>query len=122
VSFADGYPFLVISEASLADLNRRLDAPLEMERFRPNIVVSGVDEFAEDLWREVTFGSIAFRGAKRCSRCVVTTIDPATGTKNKEPLRTLASYRRWDKQVWFGMNFIADGTGSLRVGDAISER
>jgi uncharacterized protein YcbX len=122
VSFADGFPFLVISEASLAGLNRRLDAPLEMERFRPNIVVAGVDEFAEDLWREVAFGSIEFRAVKRCSRCVVTTIDPATGIKSKEPLRTLATYRRWDNQVWFGMNVIADGVGTLRVGDAISER
>jgi len=122
VSFADGYPFLVISEASLAGLNQRLDAPLEMERFRPNIVVGGVGEFAEDLWRDVEIGGIAFRAAKRCSRCVVTTIDPATGVKSKEPLRTLATYRRWDKEVWFGMNLIADGTGSLRVGDAVSER
>jgi uncharacterized protein len=112
----------VISEASLAGLNQRLDAPLEMERFRPNIVVSGVGEFAEDGWREVAFGGIAFRAAKRCSRCVVTTIDPATAIKSQEPLRTLATYRRWDTQVWFGMNFIADGTGSLRVGDAVSER
>lgn len=120
VSFADGFPFLVISEASLAGLNQRLDVPLEMERFRPNIVVRGVDEFAEDVWREVAFGGIAFRAAKRCSRCVVTTIDPATGIQSKEPLRTLASYRRWDNQVWFGMNFIADGVGSLRVGDAVS--
>lgn len=122
VSFADGFPFLLISEASLAGLNQRLEATIEMERFRPNIVVSGVGEFAEDGWREVRLGAIGFRAAKRCSRCVVTTIDPATGTKSKEPLRTLAGYRRWDNDVWFGMNLIADATGTLCVGDVVSER
>jgi uncharacterized protein YcbX len=122
VSFADGFPFLLISEASLAGLNRRLDVPIEMERFRPNIVVSGIGEFAEDGWREVTLGGIGFRAAKRCSRCVVPTIDPATGTKHKEPLRTLATYRKWENNVWFGMNLIADATGSLCVGDPVSER
>jgi len=122
VSFADGFPFLLISEASLAGLNQRLETPIEMERFRPNIVVSGVGELAEDGWREVRLGAIGFRAAKRCSRCVVPSIDPATGTKHKEPLRTLASYRKWDNQVWFGMNLIADALGSLCVGDAVEER
>jgi uncharacterized protein YcbX len=123
VSFADGFPFLVISEASLAGLNQRLpSAPIEMERFRPNIVIAGVREFAEDDWQKVTFGAIAFRAVKRCSRCVVTTIDRATAIKHKEPLHTLATYRRWENKVWFGMNLIADGTGFLRVGDPVSER
>jgi uncharacterized protein YcbX len=121
VSFADGYPFLVISEASLADLNARLEQPIGMERFRPNIVVSGVDAFAEDRWTGVRMGDIGFRAVKPCSRCTITTIDPVLATKSKEPLRTLAAYRRWDNEVWFGMNLIGDGTGRLSVGDGITQ-
>jgi uncharacterized protein YcbX len=121
VSFADGYPFLVISEASLADLNSRLETPLVMERFRPNIVVSGVPPFAEDAWQQVRFGGVGFRGVKRCDRCSVTTVDPDTGVRGKEPLRTLATYRREDGKVWFGMNLIHDGEGTLAVGDLVHE-
>ena len=119
VSFADGYPFLVISEASLADLNARLETPISMDRFRPNIVVSGTEAFAEDGYARVRFGEIAFRGPKRCDRCVVTTIDPKTGVGGKEPLRTLAKYRLEDQKVWFGMNLIHDNEGVLRVGDPV---
>ena len=121
VSFADGYPFLVISEASLSDLNSRLEVPLTMERFRPNIVVSGTEPFAEDDYARVQIGDITFRGVKRCERCVVTTIDPITGERGKEPLRTLAKYRMAEQKVWFGMNLIHDGAGSLRVGDVVSQ-
>lgn len=120
VSFADGYPFLLISEASLADLNARLPAPVTMERFRPNIVITDTEPYAEDGYSEVWLGGISFRGAKRCERCVVTTIDPLTGEQGKEPLRTLAQYRLQDQKVWFGMNLIHDGTGVLRVGDAVT--
>jgi len=120
VSFADAYPFLVISEASLTDLNSRLEVPVVMERFRPNIVLSGSEPFAEDEYARVQIGEIAFRGVKRCERCVVTTIDPTTGERGKEPLRTLAKYRLSDQKVWFGMNLIHDNVGSLRVGDAVS--
>jgi uncharacterized protein YcbX len=119
VSFADGYPFLVISDASLADLNARLEQPLGMERFRPSITVSGVSPYAEDEWQNVRVGELDFRAVKRCSRCTVTTIDPLTAAKSKEPLRTLARYRRWDNEVWFGMNLIADGTGPLALGDRV---
>jgi uncharacterized protein YcbX len=118
VSFADGYPFLLISEASLSDLNSRLATPLQMERFRPNIVITGSSAFAEDEWDRLTLGQLEFRGAKRCDRCVVTTLDPLTGEAGKEPLRTLAKYRRSEGKVWFGMNLIHDGEGSLSVGDA----
>jgi len=121
VSFADAYPFLVISEASLADLNARLEVPITMERFRPNIVISGTEPFAEDSYARVRIGEIAFRGPKRCERCVVTTIDPITGEGGKEPLRTLAKYRLDDQKVWFGMNLIHDNTGVLRVGDAVGQ-
>jgi len=119
VSFADGYPFLAISEASLADLNSRLENPLVMERFRPNLVVSGVPAFAEDTWRRIRLGGVSFRAVKRCDRCSVTTVDPDTGARDKEPLRTLATYRREDGKVWFGMNLIHDGDGKLSVGDRL---
>jgi len=120
VSFADGYPFLLISEASLADLNSRLEAPLTMERFRPNIVIRDVVPYAEDDFSTVRIGEIGFRGVKRCERCVITTIDPHTGKRGREPLRTLAQYRLADQKVWFGMNLIHDGVGVLRVGDTVS--
>lgn len=119
VSFADAYPFLVISEASLAELNRRLPRPLGMRRFRPNIVISGASPFAEDGFARVRMGSISFRGPKRCDRCVVTTIDPETGQAGPEPLKTLASFRKEDGKVWFGMNLIHDGLGELAVGDDV---
>lgn len=119
VGFADGYPFLCISEASLADLNSRLEVPLAMERFRPNIVTSAAKAFEEDGYAQVRIGDISFRGVKRCERCVITTIDPLTGERGREPLRTLAKYRLDDQKVWFGMNLIHDGPGVLREGDPV---
>jgi uncharacterized protein len=119
VSFADGYPFLLISEASLENLNGRLAKPISMERFRPNIVVSGSEPFAEDEFRQVQLGELSFRGVKRCDRCTVTSVDLETGERGKEPLRTLATFRLWDSKVWFGMNLIHDGPGVLRVGDPV---
>jgi len=119
VSFADGYPFLLISEASLADLNTRLEQPLSMDRFRPNIVISGTEPYAEDDYTHVRLGEISFRCPKRCERCVVTTLDPETSQGGKEPLRTLAQYRLAEQKVWFGMNLVHDHTGTLRVGDAV---
>lgn len=119
VSFADAYPLLVISEASLVDLNGRLETPVVMERFRPNIVVEGALPFAEDEWREVRMGELRLRGVKRCDRCVVTTIDPETGVGGKEPLKTLAGYRLEEGKVWFGMNLVALDRGKLNVGDAV---
>ncbi len=120
VSFADAYPFLLISEASLADLNGRLPTPITMTRFRPSIVVTGCSPFAEDGWAQLRIGAVGFRGVKRCDRCVVTTIDPETGVGGVEPLRTLATYRREDGKVWFGMNLIQDGLGALTVGDELT--
>jgi uncharacterized protein len=119
VSFADAYPFMLISEASLEDLNSRLEIPVTMERFRPNIVVSGTEPFAEDGYARVRIGEISFRGPKRCERCVVTTVDPVSGERGKEPLRTLAKYRSTDQKIWFGMNLIHDSVGLLRVGDYV---
>jgi uncharacterized protein YcbX len=119
LSFVDAYPVLLISEASLADLNGRLADPITMERFRPNIVVGGTTAFAEDGWTKVTIGGVGFRGAKRCDRCVVTTVNPETGECGHEPLRTLATYRKLDGKVWFGMNLIHDGPGRVAVGDEV---
>lgn len=119
VSFADGYPLLAISEASLADLNRRLAEPVTMSRFRPSLVIAGAEPYAEDGFRRVRIGGVTLRGVKRCERCVVTTIDPATGARGPEPLRTLAQYRREEGKIWFGMNLIHDGLGVLRVGAAV---
>ena len=119
VGFADAYPFMAISEASLAALNARLEVPVQMERFRPNIVIAGAAPFAEDGYTRVRIGEISFRGPKRCERCVVTTIDPRTAERGPEPLRTLAKFRLQDHKVWFGMNLIHDHPGVLRVGDRV---
>ncbi len=102
VSFADGFPFLLISEASLADLNSRLESPVPMSRFRPNLVVSGCEPFEEDQWRRIRIGGVEFDVVKPCSRCVMTTIDEATLRKGQEPLRTLATYRKNEYGVCFG--------------------
>ena len=117
VAFADGYPFLLISQASLDELNRRLDEPLPMDRFRPNIVVQGCEPHAEDGWRRITVGGVGFRVVKPCARCVMTTIDQAKGARGREPLRTLATYRRVGGEVLFGQNLIQDGGGTVRMGD-----
>jgi uncharacterized protein len=121
VSFADAYPFMVLSEASLADLNSRLDVPITIERFRPNIVIGDSEPFAEDGFARVRMGEISFRGPKRCERCVITTIDVQTGERGSEPLRTLAKYRLEDQKIWFGMNLIHDNIGVLRVGDIATQ-
>ena len=117
--FADGFPLLVIGQASLADLNARLATPLPMERFRPNLVVAGSAPFAEDSWREVACGDAALRIVKPCGRCVVTTTDQQTAERGQEPLRTLATYRRQDGEVNFGQNAVVVRPGVIRVGDPI---
>ena len=119
VSFADAYPVLLISEASLTDLNARLEAPLSMRRFRPNLVISGCVPYAEDDFRTLRIGDVSFRAVKRCERCVVTRVDPDTAELGPEPLRALASYRADGGKIWFGMNLIHDGPGRLRLGDPV---
>jgi len=117
VSFADAYPLLLIGEASLADLNGRLDAPLPMNRFRPNVVVSGSEPYAEDTWRSIEIGDVRAQVVKPCVRCVTTTVDQATGDRGKEPLRTLATYRKGPRGVMFGQNVIHTTAGTINVGD-----
>lgn len=121
VGFADAYPFLIISEESLADLNSRLDEPLPMNRFRPNIVVRGADEpYAEDGWKAIRIGGIVFDVVKACARCAITTTDQATAARGKEPLRTLATYRQGPKGApLFGQNAVHRSAGTIRVGDPV---
>lgn len=121
VSFADGYPYLLISRESLDDLNSKLEKPLPMNRFRPNIVLEGADAFAEDDWKKIRIGETVFHVVKPCARCVMTTIDQQTGEKDgNEPLKTLAEYRNRKGKVIFGQNLIAENTGkTLKVGDKV---
>ena len=121
VSFADGYPYLLLSEASLAGLNARLPAPVGLERFRPNLVVAGVPADSEDQWTDFSIGGQAFRAVRGCGRCVLTTIDQRTGQRDPagEPLRTLATYRKQGSKVLFGQNVTGPPAGRLRVGDAV---
>ena len=115
--FADAEPALVISTASLDDLNTRLTEALPMNRFRPNLVVSFVPAYSEDRWATVRIGDVPVRGSRRCPRCALTTVDQGTGIKGREPLRTLATYRRVGSgEVVFGMNVRFERAGVLRVG------
>lgn len=121
VSFADGYPLLVVSQAALDGLNARLAALVPMQRFRPNLVIEGAPAHAEDGWRRLRVGEVEFEGIKPCVRCVFTTVDVASGTVDPggEPLRTLKSYRRTSDGVIFGANLIPRGRGTVRVGDKV---
>ena len=121
VSFADGYPYLLATEESLAKLNEQLAEPVLMNRFRPNLVVRGAPADAELEWTNFQINGLAFRSVRGCGRCVVTTIDQATAQKNLigEPLRTLATYRKPGSKVLFGQNVTGPTTGHLRVGDAV---
>ena len=119
VSFADGFPFLIISEQSLSALNQEMQLNLPMIRFRPNLVVDGCASYAEDQWREISIGEIDFRLTKPCARCSVPTIDPSTGESGKEPLTTLNRTRKWQNKVYFGQNALHNQCGTLSVGDSL---
>jgi uncharacterized protein len=119
VGLADGFPFLLISEASLADLNARLEEPVPMDRFRPNLVVRRCEPFAEDNWKLVRIGSIIFRVVEPCERCAITTVNQRTAATSKEPLRTLARFRRSGKKVLFGQNLIHDKRDTLHTDDPV---
>lgn len=122
VSFADGYPQLLISSAALDALNQRLSAPVSMLRFRPNLVVSGTPPHAEDGWKRIRIGSVEFDLVKPCTRCIFTTVDPERGERNAdgEPLKTLTSYRRSPAGVTFGQNLIPRGSGTITLGDPVT--
>lgn len=118
--FADGFPFLLIAQESLDNLNSRLEKPITMDRFRPNIVVEGCDSYAEDSWRRIQIGEIIFEVVKPCVRCLITTIDQKTLNKSKEPLTTLATYRRSDLGgVQFGQNLIHHNQGLISINDEV---
>jgi uncharacterized protein len=123
VSFADGYPLLLTSAASLDQLGQWLtdngDQPVPMNRFRPNVVVSGCRPWDEDRWRRIRIGDVPFRVVKPCGRCVVTTTDQTTGERGSQPLTMLAARRRFGKKIVFGQNLIPDSPGHIRVGDPI---
>ncbi len=125
VSFADGYPLLVISQAALDGLNARLAdagrAPVVMAQFRPNLVIADTAAHAEDDWTRVRIGEVEFAAVKRCTRCVFTTVDPVRGVRRDdgEPLNSLKDYRRTPAGITFGMNLIPRGSGALCLGDAV---
>ena len=122
VSFADGYPFLLMGEAALSDLNARLVQPVLLNRFRPNLVFGGGAAYDDDTWEQFAIGDVPFRAVRGCGRCVLTTIDQQTATKSPtgEPLRTLATYRKADSSTLFGQNVTGPDQGRLHLGDAVT--
>jgi hypothetical protein len=122
VSFADGMPYVMIGQSSLDELNQRLEVPVSMDRFRPNLVFSGGQAFEEDEFTRVKVGEVDFQVVKPCARCVLITVNQQTGEKGKEPLATLASYRMVNNKVYFGQNAVALAPGMVRVGDLIQQR
>jgi len=119
VSFADGFPLLVVSQASLDEFNTKLESSIGMERFRPNIVVAGCPPFAEDSWREITVGDIKLSLVKPCSRCIIPSINPSNGSKEMAVNQALLKYRRRDGKTFFGQNALHRSLGNIRVGDTV---
>ena len=120
VGFADGFPFLLIGQSSLDNLNSKLEKHVSIKRFRPNIVFKGGEPFAEDNWRKFKIGRVTFFPVKPCARCIVTTIDQDTGEIGNEPLQTLSSFRKKNNKVLFGQNLIHEGIGKIKVGDSLN--
>lgn len=119
VMFADGYPLLVISAESLADLNTRLDEPLPMNRFRPSLVLEGLGPYGEDDVHLLRIGATIIEMVKPCARCLITTTDQETAERGREPLRTLATYRNFERGIQFGYNAVPRVLGTLTVGDEV---
>jgi uncharacterized protein YcbX len=119
VAFADAYPFLILSWASLDLLNSKMHDPLPINRFRPNIVITGCEPNEEDTMPDFKIGTVGFTGIKLCIRCPITTINQLTGVRGKEPLNTLSQYRKTNKGVIFGRYFNHQNTGVISVGDPI---
>jgi len=119
VSFADGFPLLLTTGPSLAAFNQYLKKPINMVRFRPNIVVDGNDAFAEDSWKRIRVGNLDFKVAKPCARCAIPTINPNTLKKEREVFNALTQYCSRDGEVYFGQNLIALGEGEVAVGDIV---
>jgi uncharacterized protein YcbX len=119
VSLADAFPLLLIGQESLDELNTRLDKRITIDRFRPNVVVSGATPYAEDRWRRIRIGRVECELPKPCARCAVPAVDPETAAVGVEPTRTLATYRMFDGKVLFGMNALPRNRGTLSVGDPV---
>uniref|UniRef100_A0A2K5ESI2 Mitochondrial amidoxime reducing component 1 n=1 Tax=Aotus nancymaae TaxID=37293 RepID=A0A2K5ESI2_AOTNA len=128
IVYSDASPFMILSEASLVDLNSRLQKKVKVTNFRPDIVISGCDVYAEDSWDELLIGDVELKRVMACSRCILTTVDPDTGVMSrKEPLETLKSYRQCDpserklygKSPLFGQYFVLENPGAIRVGDPV---
>ncbi len=119
-SFSDACPVLLIGQSSLDDLNTRLEIPLPINRFRPNIVIAGSAPFEEDEMEEFLIAGIQFFGVKLCVRCVIPTINQDTLEKSKEPLKTLSSYRMQNNNIYFGQNLISKTKGIVRIGDELT--
>lgn len=119
LNFSDGFPFLILSKASLATLNSEMRLQLDIQRFRPNLVIAQCSPYAEDSWREIRINQIHFRLPKPCSRCRVPTIHPETAETGKEPLKTLNRFRKWNKRVYFGQNALHNESGTLSIGNKV---
>jgi len=119
VNFSDGFPFLLLSQASLEHLKLATGLELSILRFRPNLVIAQCDAYAEDLWREIKIGEIDFRLPKPCSRCSVPAINPVTAETAKEPLKTLARLRQWQHKIYFGQNALHNTVGRLQINDKV---
>jgi len=119
VSYADGFPYLIIGTGSLEDLNKKLEIPVPMDRFRPNLVISTDMPFEEDDFDVFQIGEAIFKRVKPCSRCVITTTDQLTGKRSKEPLKTLSKYRKIGQNIFFGQNLICLKEGLLKIGDIL---
>ncbi len=120
VSLADGYPFLIIGQSSLDDLNKRLQEPIPMNRFRPNFVFTGGMPYEEDSWKKFSIGKSRFVGLKPCGRCVLPNVNQQTGLKGLEPLATLATYRKTGSKIFFGQNLVAIDYDEVHEGDEIA--
>jgi len=118
--YMDSHPLLLMNRTSLGELNKRLAAPILMDRFRPNMVIDGAEPFAEDTWKRIRVGAVEFAVVKPCARCVIITIDQSTAERTPEPFKTLAAFRTKDKKVLFGQYLVHRGLGAGRVGDAVT--
>ena len=119
-SFSDGFPILMIGQSSLDDLNSRLEHPVGMDRFRPNIVINGSAAFEEDGYRHIRFGNINLYAVKPCARCSMTTNNQQTGVAGQEPLKTLSSFRKGNNKIYFGQNLLVGSEGMLHVGNELN--
>lgn len=118
-SFSDGYPILIISEASVDALNSKCPEQIPLERFRPNVVIKNCDAFFEDKLREIDINDTKLYGVKPCARCIMTTINQETFEKSKEPILTLSKFRMFEHKILFGQNAVVHKTGTFSVGDKV---